>query len=81
MTEHSNPPAFPQTFYDEKGHFIDGFEGMSLLDHFAGLAMQAAYAHLSGEADHTKHWTEEGIAESAYEMADAMLKERAKWIK
>jgi hypothetical protein len=52
---------------------------MTLRDHFAGLAMQA---YLMDEAilqdsDTSAHWLKK-TAESAYEQADAMLKERAK---
>ncbi len=64
-------PAFPTPRY-ERGDMYS--LGMTLRDYFAAKAMQAAYAHFSGETDHTKHWTTEGVAESAYAMADAMLK-------
>jgi hypothetical protein len=52
---------------------------MTMRDHFAGLAMQA---YLMDEAilqdsDHAAEWLEK-TAESAYEQADAMLKERIK---
>ena len=52
---------------------------MTLRDEFAGLAMQA---YLMDEAilqdsDHAAEWLEK-TAESAYEQADAMLKERIK---
>ena len=51
----------------------------TLRDEFAGLAMQA---YLMDEAilqdsDHAAEWLEK-TAESAYEQADAMLKERIK---
>jgi hypothetical protein len=49
---------------------------MSMRDYFAAKAMQSAYLHFSADADVTKHWTTEGLAESAYAMADAMLKAR-----
>ena len=50
---------------------------ISLRDYFAAKAMQSAYFHFSGDENgHTKHWTTEGIAESAYSMADAMLEAR-----
>ena len=70
MTEHNNPPAFPTKLSSD-------FRGMSLLDHFAGLAMQAAATNEKG-AD---GFTFAQRAEWAYFQADAMLKERAKWIK
>jgi hypothetical protein len=41
------------------------------------MAMQSAYFHFSGDENgHTKHWTPEGLAESSYSMADAMLEAR-----
>jgi hypothetical protein len=64
-------PAFPTN----EG---DNYDGMTLRDYFAAKAMQSAYFHFSGETAQTKHWTTEGVAESAYAMADAMLKARQK---
>jgi len=50
---------------------------ITLRDYFAAMAMQSAYFHFSGDENgHTKHSTTEGIAESAYSMADAMLEAR-----
>ena len=71
MTEHNNPPAFPTT---EANGCNSGQPGLTLLDHFAGLAMQGhiATGEVCGHANRSKF---------AYEMADAMLKEREKWIK
>ena len=46
--------------------------GMTMRDHFAGLAMQA----LLRDDDVIEIWRR--IPADAYEMADAMLKERAK---
>ena len=48
-------------------------EGISLRDHFAGLAMQGLIA-----ADVRVVWDNESIADLAYDQADAMLKERKK---
>ena len=45
---------------------------MTMRDHFAGLAMQANRARNS----QYENWSD--LALDAYEMADAMLKERAK---
>ena len=73
--------AFPfayETSHPEE-HGING--GMALRDYFAAKAMQAALM----KAQH--NWAYDGlefaidwshIAESAYDAADAMLKERAK---
>jgi hypothetical protein len=52
---------------------------MTLRDHFAGLAMQGTLIDeaIHEESDHAAEWLEK-IAKASYEMADAMLKERAK---
>jgi hypothetical protein len=47
---------------------------MTLRDHFAGLALNI----LSDEWEDHPDWDLEHIANSAYEIADAMLKERSK---
>lgn len=49
--------------------------GMSLRDYFAAKAMQAMVASDSYESG---DWGQEDIAEQSYQMADAMLKARAK---
>jgi hypothetical protein len=48
-------------------------EGISLRDHFAGLAMQAMIA-----ADVREVYANGDVAEIAYKQADAMLAERGK---
>lgn len=63
-------PAFPFPAYTyPNGEINHGEGGMTLRDHFAGLAMQACLAR----GDDTNR---PGIAEWSYAMADAMLKER-----
>ena len=47
----------------------------ALRDHFAGLAMQNFAEQVGRNADQYYY---EQVAEGAYKMADAMLKERAK---
>jgi len=47
---------------------------MTLRDHFAGLVMKI----LSDEWENHPSWDLKYIANSAYEIADAMLKERSK---
>lgn len=49
-------------------------EGMSLRDHFAGLAMQAAVRGAVNVKDSPEAYAR--IADHAYRMADAMLKAR-----
>ena len=74
MTEHNNPPAFPT-----KQPLSSDFLGLTMLDHFAGLAMQALLAQPNLVPELAE--THESRAEFAYSQADAMLKERTKWIK
>lgn len=77
-------PAFPHAGRDD----LDSQEGMSLRDYFAAKAMHAelvsagsfeepatALAEAAEEADQT---IKQRIAWLSYEMADAMLAERAK---
>ena len=56
-------------------------KGMTLRDHFAGLAMQGLMAntHMGGSDLHesSADWLKD-ITEGAYEFSDAMLKERSK---
>jgi hypothetical protein len=76
-TTNTGGPAFPYPFYDEKGHCIDGIEGMAMRDYFAAKAMQGlmgrSWADTSGKFPENLHdvW-----ATAAYQMADAMLKAR-----
>ena len=58
------PTTAPETYY-----------GMTLLDYFAGMAMQAM---LSAPPGKFKHSFFKEIASDAYEMADEMLKARKK---
>jgi hypothetical protein len=70
MNKETGGPAFPRPFYDEKGHCIDGFAGMTLRDYFAAKAMQSAVKRLGlYDFDNT-------LAERAYWVADLMLKAR-----
>ena len=69
MSKDNGGPAFPTEHTDASGLY----DGMTLRDYFAAKAMQgmiASYGYLRSEVD--------VIAESAYDCADAMLKERAK---
>ena len=66
-------PAFPH--WDD--HSCQLFTGMSLRDYFAAAAMQA---FVSGWTAGTTNLVaqSDSIAKTAYDMADAMLRERAK---
>ena len=65
-----NPQAFPT--HPDGAHIHDG---MTLRDYFAAKAMQGLIA-ASGDADGGIDYSEAAVAESAYLMADAMLKAR-----
>jgi hypothetical protein len=66
----NNPPAFPTGIItDGKGKIIGGSNGMTLRDYMAAKAMQGMMAEV-----HDPNC--EYIAQTAYKMADAMLKER-----
>ena len=65
-------PAFP----NDAAALRKEQEGMRLRDYFASRAMQA---WLSGHVAHYGHenfWALDAIAQSSYEMADAMIKAR-----
>lgn len=67
-----NPPAFPVIAENGLGHVS---EGMSLRDWFAG---QALVGVISGCVMACVEYSEFEAAEDAYEIAAAMLAERAK---
>ena len=67
-------PAFP----NDAAALQKEQEGMRLRDYFASRAMQA---WLSGHVAHYGHenfWALDAIAQSSYEMADAMIAAREK---
>ena len=83
MNKPDGGPAFPmvRTEYDENEHrytlntFSEG--GMSLRDYFAGQAMNGELAAQHGPEGN--EWSSpESLANWAYRVADAMLKEREK---
>lgn len=63
-------PAFPVKTPTPGYNFETVHQGMTLRDHFAGLAMQAMVAN-GGSLG-----SSEGLARGAYVYADAMLKAR-----
>lgn len=75
----NNDPAFPISDQHRK----DDFTGLTMLDYFAAKAMQAAFGCERIVEIAAKHGADQGsekadfIARFAYEMADAMLKEKA----
>ena len=53
-------------------------DGLTLRDYFAAMAMEFARAEAIKSSDDGDDWAYADVAEAAYLMADAMLKERAK---
>lgn len=68
MSKPENPQAFP--YSPCTGNAGDDVEGMTLRDYFAAKAMEAFLSQ-------PNTWTRNGIAQAAYEFADAMLKARS----
>jgi len=64
-----NDPAFPISFGDY------AWPGMSMRDYFAAKAMQGFCSNPNTHDDFDEY---ADVAISAYELADALLKERAK---
>lgn len=84
-----NIQAFPTTRYEAAenglGHYDVG--GMTLLDYFAAKAMQGEISTfeqgLPAMNDSNKEWAKHvysGIANRCYNIADAMIEERKKYI-
>ena len=67
--------AFPNPHYEVH-------KGMTLIDWFAGMALQAAIqagavGHLAGDLNTSNEEAEQCLAKSSYRVAEAMMKERA----
>ena len=83
-----NPTAFPTTEENDKrsvrGDIILGQQGMTLLDYFAGRAMQGLLASpkspLDGNDEPPAVIRASLIANLAYETAKAMLEERERYL-
>lgn len=75
MSKDNGGPAFPASeVTDHNGDIVTYAEsGMTLRDYFAAKAMQGYCAH---EDSINSHF--DSLASDAYELADAMLEERAK---
>lgn len=65
--------AFPQCSYNMKGGY-DTTGGMTLRDYFAAKAMQGVLSN----PNCPMQISDDVLATQAYDLADAMLKERAK---
>lgn len=76
MTDYINTggPAEPGSHTYMDG-YPSSWEGKTVLDHFAGLAMQGQLAGMwTGELSH--RWSPENIAKEAYSIASAMVAEK-----
>ena len=76
-----NLPAFSRAAFasQHSGNFwVDSQDGMTLLDYFAAKAM---VAHITNPHRIPGSSPAEEISQKAYELAQAMLKEREKYIK
>lgn len=85
MSDKTGGPAFPiESFTQPNGEFAWGSDGLTLRDYFAAKAMQAALSNqllLNRIGEQVSNDLELGhmyLAEGAYRLADAMLRERDK---
>lgn len=69
-------PAFPASSWTKDGDFIGDNQGMTLRDYFAAKALQGMIAGDIGSMTEPEDATT--VAQAAYFVADAMLKERSK---
>ena len=78
MENTKTPQAYPTLFYDQTTGETNGHDaGMTLRDHFTGLAMQTYIQdHLQHKRENKNGWTVDFITETAYVFADAMLQKR-----
>ena len=89
MSKETGGPAFPTECCNTGIYNIPGFaadnipanstaqyQGMTLRDHFAGLAMQSLM--VDSHLDRTQPYNQKNITTLSYQMADAMLEERNK---
>jgi hypothetical protein len=70
MSADTGGPAFPASYYTDDGQWAKR-DGMSLRDYFAAKAMQCM-----GQLMTKPYSNLDSTAETAYKMADAMLKAR-----
>jgi hypothetical protein len=72
-----NEPAFPTGIItDGKGKIIGGSNGMTMRDYFAAKAITWFLSALENEGLEDPALLRQFAAESAYRMADAMMKAR-----
>ena len=71
-------PAFPFVFDDTTTRSRQIYTGMSIRDYFAAKVVQGLWANATALAQMPAGTEAESIASVAYDVADAMLKERSK---
>lgn len=77
MAKDTGGPAFPYSALTPSGPSMYGdSEGMTLRDYFAAQIVVPMVHHRVG--GHVSYGNEQNIAARAYEIADAMIAERAK---
>jgi len=72
----NNPPAFPRPFGRQSSAWNQAQEGMTLLEYFAGHALQGLLAHHELGLN-SLNW----IVEESYKHAIGMVQQRDYWIK
>ena len=75
MTKDTGGPAFPSYEYHAGHGQMMAVGGMTLRDYFAAKAMQGI---LTATLTPNTVWSQDEAAETAYNVADAMLKARAR---
>lgn len=75
MTPYTTTPVVISADEPDEGE-MQAVAVMTLRDVFAAKAMQGMLAGHFACYGHDNYWKREAIADEAYEMADAMLKER-----
>lgn len=78
MSDYDGGPAFPFTPTDKSGQIGPAYEGMSLRDWFAGMALQGEVASPDSGTLEADSITFSELADDCYRMADAMLAARVK---
>lgn len=78
MFKPENPSAFPQTELGPDGEVFCQHRGMTLADWFAGQALAGVMPVCVGDTPRAGEAMPQAFARKAFEIADAMLAERAR---
>ena len=74
MSKETGGPAFPVPGFPDEEYF----NGMTLRDYFAAKALSGVAAHIKGPIEKPGETGAQAHARWSYQVADAMLAERAK---